>query len=112
MPIQSPRLVRMSLGCLLMLYLSPFELADSRSMTAHFSDIMHNVSSALQGWRDGGQKKRSYDKVEVRRASGTGERQRRDKRGRREGVMQWRKRRDNKLGECKVWNDEEENTAE
>ena len=41
------------------LYLSPFEPADSRSMTAHLSDLMPNVSYALQGWRDGGQKKRS-----------------------------------------------------
>lgn len=37
---------------------SPFEPADSRSMTAHLSDLMPNVSSALQGWRDGGQKKK------------------------------------------------------
>lgn len=51
-PVQSPRLVRVSLGCLHTLYLSPFEPADSGSMTAHLSDLMPNVSSALQGWRD------------------------------------------------------------
>lgn len=33
------------------LCLSPFEPADSRSMTAHLSDLMPNVSSALRGRR-------------------------------------------------------------
>lgn len=59
MPSQRQRLVRVSLRFLHTLYLSPFEPADSRSMTAHLSDLMPNVSSSLQGWRDGGQKKRS-----------------------------------------------------
>lgn len=51
MPSQRRRLVRVSLRSLHTLYLSPFELADSRSMTAHLSDLMPNVSSSLQGWR-------------------------------------------------------------
>lgn len=40
---------------------SLFEPADSRSMTAHLSDLMPNVSSALQGWRDGGMEARKKD---------------------------------------------------
>lgn len=59
MLIQRPRPARASLGCLLMLFPRPFELDDSRSTTVHLSDLMHNVSSALRGWRDGGQKNRS-----------------------------------------------------
>lgn len=39
---------RLHIHCI---YLSPFEPADSTSMTAHLADLVPNVSSLLQGWR-------------------------------------------------------------
>lgn len=62
------------------LYLSPFEPADSRSMTAHLSDLMPNVSSALQGWRP---EKEILGQTNKRSRRGS---QWRDKGGKREGV--------------------------
>lgn len=70
-------------------YLSPFEPADSLSMTAHLADLMSNVSSTLKGWKP--------EKKEI-----LGQQNKRSRRG-----SQWRDKGEKLVGSW-VENDEEQ----
>lgn len=75
-----------------LLYLSPLESTDRKSMTAHLADLVPNVSTPLQGWRTEKRELRTDDHKEQEREPM--ERQSREKQG---DMLGWRMTRGSEL---------------